>query len=63
MGETIIQSLKRIEDIIYSIEYDNLSDYLKGVRDIINIVNGTEYNVRITDYVIERIRHETENEK
>ena len=30
MKETILQSLKRIEDVIYTEPYDDLTEYLKG---------------------------------
>ena len=39
---TTIQALKRIEQVIYTVEYDNLPDYLQGVRDMINLLNGDE---------------------
>lgn len=54
--ETILQSLTRIENIIYTVPYDDLSPYLQGVRDIINLVNGEEHNIEIADVVIENIK-------
>lgn len=53
--ETILQSLKRIENVIYTIPYDDLTTYLQGVRDIINLVNGEEDNISIADVVTEHI--------
>lgn len=53
MSETILQSLKRVEDIIYSLPYDDLSEYLQGVRDVINMINGEEYSQEVADVIIE----------
>lgn len=53
--ETIIQSLKRIEDNIYSLPFDELTDYLRGVRDMINLINGEESSKSVADFIIERI--------
>lgn len=58
--ETILQSLKRIEDVIYTIPYDNLTSYLQGVRDVINLVNGEEDNVSIADVITEHINNLTD---
>lgn len=54
--ETIIQSLARIENVIYSKSYDELSNYLKGVRDMINMFNGEESSESVASYIIEQIR-------
>ena len=53
--ETILQSLRRIERVIYSLPYDELTDYLKGVRDMINLINGEENSYSVANYIIERI--------
>lgn len=37
-----IQQIARIESVIYTIEYDKLPDYLQGIRDMINLLNGDE---------------------
>ena len=50
--ETIIKSLNRIEKVIYSLSYD---EYLKGVRDMINLINGEESSKSVADFIIERI--------
>lgn len=54
--ETITQSVARIEENIYNIDYDALSDYLKGIRDFMNLLNGTENNKEIADYIISELR-------
>lgn len=54
--ETITQSVARIEENIYNIDYDALSDYLKGIRDFMNLLNGTENNKQIADYIISELR-------
>ena len=53
MKETILQSLKRIEDIIYTEPYDDLTDYLQGVRDMINLINGEEPSDEVADTILE----------
>ena len=53
--ETIIQSLNRIEKVIYSLPFDELTDYLRGVRDMINLINGEENSESVADFIIERI--------
>lgn len=41
---TIIRQLDKIADYIYQVPYDELTDYLKGIRDMINLLNGEEGN-------------------
>ena len=54
--ETITQSVARIEENIYNIDYDELPDYLKGIRDFVNLLNGTENNKEIADSIINQLR-------
>ena len=58
--ETILQSLKRIEDVIYTVPYDNLPCYFLGIRDMINLINGEEDNASIADYIIDNINNLTD---
>lgn len=51
-NETIIQSLDRINSFIYTVPYDVLDDYLQGVRDMINLLNGSENNNGIVENII-----------
>lgn len=54
---TTIQALKRIEQVIYTVEYDNLPDYLQGVRDMINLLNGDEQQERnLADTIEQEIK-------
>ena len=39
---TIIRQLDKIADYVYQVPYEELTDYLKGIRDIINLLNGEE---------------------
>lgn len=55
--ETITQSIARIEQNIYTLPYDDLDDYLKGIRDFMNLLNGEESNKDIADGVIEQLRN------
>jgi len=54
--ETILQSLTRIENIIYSVAYDDLTPYLQGVRDVINIVNGEEPSNDVADTIMRNLK-------
>lgn len=38
----IIRQLDKIADYVYVVPYDELTDYLKGIRDMINLLNGEE---------------------
>lgn len=53
--ETVTQALAKIEYTIYRLPYDQLSDYLKGVRDMINMLNGEENPTEILDHVLEQM--------
>lgn len=53
--ETITQSIARIERRIYSSPYDDLTDYLQGVRDMLNLINGEENNKEIADAVLQSL--------
>lgn len=59
--ETILQSLRRIESIIYTIPYDELTDYLKGIRDMINMLNGEESSCCVVSHIIEKVEELEEN--
>ena len=39
---TIIRQSDKIADYVYAVPYDGLTDYLKGIRDMINLLNGEE---------------------
>ena len=39
---TIIRQLDKIAYYVYAVPYDGLTDYLKGIRDMINLLNGEE---------------------
>ena len=36
---TTIRQLGKIADYIYQVPYEELTDYLKGIRDMINLLN------------------------
>lgn len=42
MRKTVLQQLNEIENVIYSHAYDDLSNYLQGIRDMINLLNNDE---------------------
>lgn len=53
--ETILQSLKNIEYLIYKLQYEDLNEYLQGVRDIIELMNGEKSNVDIASHILEQV--------
>ena len=53
--ETILQALAKMEYVIYKLPYDQLSDYLKGIRDMINMLNGEESPSEVLDHVLEQM--------
>lgn len=61
--ETILQSLKRIEDKIYTVPYDNLTEYLQGVRDVINLLNGEEPSNEIADTILDNLEYWCNNKE
>ena len=53
--QNIDMLVKRIEKELYKLDYDDLSDYLKGVRDFINLIKEYEDSESITEYILEQI--------
>ena len=53
--ETILQSLAKIEYLIYQLQYDELSGYLQGVRDMMNLINATESNADIASHILKQV--------
>lgn len=53
--ETILQSLKKIEYLIYKLPYDDLSEYLQGVRDMINLINGEKPNADFASHILKQV--------
>lgn len=61
MIEKVLESLGKVERIIYSVPYDDLTPYLQGIRDMVNLINGEEDSEAIVETVIsnmERIKKE-----
>ena len=53
--ETILQSLARIEYLINKLQYEDLNEYLQGVRDMIELMNGEKSNIDIASYILEQV--------
>ena len=53
--QNIDMLVKQIEKELYKLHYDDLSDYLKGVRDFINLIKEYEDSESITEYILEQI--------
>ena len=61
--ETILQSLAKIEYIICQLQKNDLSEYLRGVRDVINLINGEKPNADIASHILKQVaKQEIENE-
>lgn len=59
---TTIRQLDKIADYVYAVPYDELTDYLKGIRDMINLLNGEEQKeIPLCDTVYTAV-HEIYNE-
>lgn len=55
--KTPIEQLKTIENVIYTVPYDNLTPYLQGIRDMINLLNNEEQiGNYLSDHVINGIK-------
>ena len=52
MTEKISQSLTKISELIYSVPYDDLTPYLQGIRDMVNLINGEEDSEAIAETVL-----------
>ena len=50
--KTITQSLARVEKEIYTLPYDDLTPYLQGVRDMMNLINGEENSEEVVDTIL-----------
>ena len=50
--ETMTQSLARVEKEIYTLPYDDLTPYLQGVRDMLNLINGEEKSEEVADTIL-----------
>ena len=57
--ETILKSLNKIEYLIYKLQYEDLNEYLQGVRDVIELMNGKKSNIDITSHIIEQVAKQT----
>lgn len=56
---TIIRQIDKIANVIYQLPYDELTDYLKGIRDMINLLNGEEgidSDERLIDFIVEEMK-------
>lgn len=56
MIEKILKSLEKVERIIYSVPYDELTPYLQGVRDMVNLFNGEEDSEAIAETVMSNMK-------
>ena len=53
--ETILKSLARIEYLINKLQYEDLNEYLQGVRDMIELINGEKSNIDIASHILEQV--------
>lgn len=62
MKKTIIEQISTIKDYIYQVPYDELTDYLKGIRDMINLLNGEEQDGKELSETVYNAVHEIYDE-
>lgn len=57
--KSTIQQLAEIEKVIFVLPYDELTPYLQGVRDMINLLNNEEQkeNELLIDTVMHNLRN------
>ena len=56
-----MKELNKISKELYSVSYDSLNDYLRGIRDLLNIINGSENPKSITKYIIKEVKYVKRN--
>ena len=54
-------ALKGIEKVIYSLPYDDLTPYLQGIRDMINLINVEEPPLEVAETIIRNFNECKEN--
>ena len=54
-------ALKGIEKVIYSLPYDDLTPYLQGIRDMINLINLEERSSEVVETIIRKFNECKEN--
>lgn len=59
--KSTIQQLTEIEKIIFTLPYDELTPYLQGIRDMINLLNNEEQ--REDELLIDTVMHNLRNIK
>ena len=47
-----IQCIAAVDEVLYNYDYDEISDYLRGVRDALNMINQLEEPREIAKYII-----------
>lgn len=56
MIEKILESLEKVEGIIYGVPYYKLTPYLQGIRDMVNLINGEEDSEAIAETVMSNMK-------
>lgn len=57
--KSTIQQLAEIEKVIFALPYDELTPYLQGIRDIINLLNNEEQ--REEELLIDTVKYNLKN--
>ncbi len=47
-----IQCMAEVDKILYEFDYDEITDYLRGVRDTLNLINQLGEPREIAKYII-----------
>lgn len=61
-NEKTLKNIMLIAENIHVPLYDDLNDYLKGIRDMINLIYNFEDNVSIKEYVLYELNKLYKNE-
>ena len=54
-------ALKGIEKVVYTLPYDDLTPYLQGIRDMINLINLEERPSEVAETIIRNLNECKEN--
>ena len=58
MGKTTIDYLQKIQDLVNTPLYEDLTPYLTGMRDLLNLINNVDYinQSEVLEYVLSELR-------
>ena len=60
-SKDVALALKGIEKVVYTLSYDDLTPYLQGIRDMINLINLEERPSEVAETIIRNFNECKEN--